>query len=129
MASKKHQPTKEQIGEAVDTLAKWFPEDAASFKRHRSAIVNHIYEGTDPSSDSELSTLKLQKSQIGFSSQVEAFSLPERSQLGVSSQMEAFSLPELTPCQEACGYVAVDVVLFVIDLVGGLHIPLSKNIK
>ena len=212
MASKKHQPTKEQIGEAVDTLTKWFPEDAASFKRHRSAIVNHIYEGTNPSSDSELSTLKLQKSQLGASSQIKAFSLPERSQLGVSSQVEAFSLPErsqlgassqmeafslsersqlgvssqveafslpersqlgassqmeafslsersqlgasslidtvslpsqlgasslidtvslpkLTPCQEACGYIAVDVVFFVIDLVSSLHIPISKKIK
>ena len=67
-----------------------------------------------------------ERSQLGVSSQMEAFSLPERSQLGA---IEAVSLPELTPCQEACGYVAVDVVLFVIDLVGGLHIPLSKNIK
>ena len=110
MASTKQKPTKEQIGEAVDTLAQWFPEDAASFKRHRSAIVNHIYEGTNPSSGSELSSLKLQKIQVG-----------------ADLLIEAVSLPGLTPCQEACGYVAVDVVFFVLGLVG-LHVSNNERI-
>ena len=109
MASKKPKPTKEQLGEAVDTLAKWFPEYAASFKEHRSAIVCHIYDGTDPSSGSELSSLKLQQSQPAI------------------SQIVAISIPGLTPCEEACGYVAVDVVFFVLGL-AGLHTSNNERI-
>ena len=109
MASKQ-KPTKKQIGEAVDTFAKWFPEDAASYKRHRTAIVNHIYEGTDPSSDSELSSLKLQKSQVG-----------------AGSVIEAVSLPQLTPCQKACCRVAVDVVSFVLGSIG-LYVSNTERI-
>ena len=109
MASTKQKPTKEQIGEAVDTLAQWFPEDAASFKRHRSAIINHIYDGTNPSPGSGLSSLKLQKSQVG------------------AGLIEAVSLPGLTPCQEACGYMVVDVVFFVLGLVG-LHVSNDERI-
>ena len=110
MASTKQKPTKEQIGEAVDTLAQWFPEDAASFKRHRSAIVDHVFNGINPSSGSELFSLKLQKSQVGA---------------GPAESLS--SLPGLTPCQEACGIVAVDVVFFVLGLVG-LHVSNSERI-
>ena len=93
----------------MDTLAKWFPEYAASFKEHRSAIVSHIYDGTDPSSGSKLSSLKLQQTQPAI------------------SQIEAISIPGLTPCEEACGYVAVDVVFFVLGL-AGLHTSNNERI-
>ena len=37
--------TKSQVSEGLDTLSKWFPEEASSIKKHRDAIIRHIVEG------------------------------------------------------------------------------------
>lgn len=54
MATTKAKPSKEHIAEAVDTLAKWFPEEAANLASNRNAIIKHILEGTEPALGSGL---------------------------------------------------------------------------
>ena len=98
----KDRPTQRQIEEAVDTLGQWFPEEASKLAEHRDAIVQHIFQATEPAPDSALLKLQLAVS-VAPHVVVEA------------------AIPGLTPCEEACGVVAVDVVFFVLGLVG-LHV-------
>lgn len=98
MAANKTKPTKEQYLEAVNTLAKWFPEDAAILKSNQDAIVRHIVDGSQPGKGSPLLAVQKATPQV----------------------MEA-ELPKLTPCEEACAAVVVDVIFFCFGLVG-LHV-------
>ena len=50
--------TREQINEAVDTLGKWFPEEAPNLEKYREAIVDHVVGGTELVSDSPLASVK-----------------------------------------------------------------------
>lgn len=108
MSASKTKPTKEQYLEAVDTLAKWFPEDAAILKEKRNDIVHHIIEGTNPAPGSVLH------------SKISA--VPE------AMVMAAIAIPSLTPCEEACAVVVVDVIFFVFGLVG-LHVSNQERLN
>ena len=88
LAMSKGKLTREQVNAAVDTLGKWFPEEASKLTKHCEAIVDHIVRGTEPASGHPLAIMK----------------------------QETF--PGLTPCQEACGIVTVDAVMFAFGLVG-----------
>ena len=102
----KEKPTPEQIAEAVDTLEKWFPEEAPKLAKYREAIIDHIVRESEPATDSPLATMKYE-------------TIPEAAML--------LELPKLTPCAEACGKVVVDVVLFVFGLVG-LHVSNQERL-
>ena len=99
--------TREQIAEAVDTLGKWFPEEAPKLAKYREAIIDHVVRKSEPAADSALATMKYSETR------------PEAAML--------VGLPKLTPCEEACGKVVVDVVFFVFGLVG-LHVSNEERI-
>ena len=80
--------TRQQVIAAVETLGKWFSEEAFKMGKHLEAIVEHIVRGTEPASNHPLMLMKHEIS------------------------------PGLTPCQEACGVVTVDAVMFAFGLVG-----------
>ena len=101
MAGNKAKPTKEQYLEAVDTLAKWFPQDAATLKAHQDVIVHHVMFGSKPEKDSPLCMMAAKKP--------------------TPKVTAATELPSLTPCEEACAVVVVDVIFFCLGLVG-LHV-------
>ncbi len=100
--------TPEQLTEALDTLGKWFPEEAPKLAKYREAIVRHIVQGTEPAPDSPLATMKYETT-------------PE------AAIMLAATIPGLTPCQEACGMVAADTVIFAFGL-AGLHVSNQERI-
>ena len=107
MATSKTELTKERVSEALDTLAKWFPEEAQNFTKNRDAIVRHIVEGTEPASGAALLLVQ---------------SHPKAERL-VSTLAE----PPWTPCEEAIGVFLVDVVFLVLGLVG-LHVSNQERI-
>ena len=45
MAASKVKLTEKQVSDALETFAEWFPEEAASIKKHRDAITRYIIEG------------------------------------------------------------------------------------
>ena len=98
MATTKTKPTKQHVAEAVDTLAKWFPEEAANLKDKRDDIIRHIFEGTEPAKGSAILLLK--------------------SSEGKAQAKALVALPQLTPCEEAVAVVVVDAIFFVIGMVG-----------
>ncbi len=100
--------TPEQLTEALDTLGKWFPEETPKLAKYRKDIVRHIVQGTEPAPDSPLASMQHETT-------------PE------AAIMLAATIPGVTPCQEACGIVAVDVVFFVFGLVG-LHTSNQERI-
>ena len=97
-----------QFGEAVDTLGKWFPQEAAKLAKHREAIVDHIVRGVEPASDSPLARMKHE-------------SIPE------AAVKVAETLPGLTPCEKATGVAGVDVMFFALGL-AGLHVSNQERI-
>ena len=100
----KQNPTREQIAEAVDTLGKWFPEEAPKLAKYREAIIDHVVRKSEPAADSALATMKYSE-----------------------TRPVLVELPTLTPCEEACIKVVVDVVFLVIGLVG-LHASNEERI-
>ena len=102
--------TPEQVNEAVETLGKWFPEEAPKLAKHREAIVDYIVRGTEPASDHPLAIMKHET----------------RASSQTAKESEAFL--GLTPCQEACGVVIVDVVMFAFGLIG-LHVSNEERIS
>ena len=112
MATSKTKLTKEQLSEAVDALAKWFPEDGANLSANRDEIVSLISNNTEPAPGSALALVQGEK---------KARALPE-----TVAQAKLVSL-SLTPCQEACGAVAVDVIFFAFGLLG-LHVSNQERI-
>lgn len=100
--------TPEQVNEAVETLGKWFPEEARKLVKYREAIVDYVVRGAEPPSDHPLAIMK-HETQSASSQTPEGY-------LG------------LTPCQEACGVVFFDVVMFVFGLIG-LHVSNEERIS
>ena len=98
--------TPEQINEALETLGNWFPEEAHKLAKHREAIVDHVIQETEPASDSPLASMEHE---------------------AAPPEMLA-KMPGLTPCEEACGVVVLDVVMFAFGLVG-LHVSNQQRIE
>ena len=109
MAENKTKPTKEQYLKAVDTLAEWFPENAALLKRNRDTIIDCILAGTKPPPGSPLAASGKLQSGAG-----------EEGQGALQAQ-------SVSPCVEACLVVTLDVILFVFGLVG-LHVSNQERL-
>ena len=108
MATTKTKPTKQQVAEAVDTLAKWFPEEAANLKDKRDDIIRHIFEGTEPAKGSAILLLK---------------SSEEKAQA-----QALVALRQLTPYEAAVVVVLVDAISFVLGMVG-LHVSNQERME
>ena len=93
-----------QLNEALNQLADWFPEEATNLKNNRDAIIKCILEGTEPTPGSKLLSLK-----------------------SSAAHEPPAALPPLTPCEEAIGVVIVDAVMFLLGLVG-LHVSNQQRI-
>lgn len=108
----KAKPTREQITEALDTLGKWFPEEAPKLVKYREAVVDHIFRGTDPAPGSPLASLTHEHAPEAAA--------PDAAEL-------AAAVPGLSPCTEACLMATTQAVLFVFGLVG-LHVSNQERI-
>ena len=100
----KTKPSKQQISAAIDTLAEWFPEEATNLKSNHDAIISHVLGDTNPALESSLS--RVEKNEV-----IEL----------------AVEIPKLTPCEEACSVVVVDVIFFAFGLVG-LHVSNQERL-
>ncbi len=96
-------PSKQQISAAIDTLAEWFPEEATNLKSNRDAIISYHDGDASPALESSLS--RVEKNEVEL----------------------AVEIPKLTPCEEACSVVVVDVIFFCFGLVG-LHVSNQERL-
>ncbi len=96
--------SEEKLSEALDMMVKWFPEEATTLESNREVFISHILEGTDPAPGSALTTLQRAK-----------------------KTEDDVPLSSLTPCQEACALVVVDVLNFVYAFYG-LHVSNQKQL-
>lgn len=107
-ATSKPRLSRQQLAEALDKLAKWFPEERTSLKKHSEAIIRCVLEGTEPGPNSALLLEKATQPEDDLKPFVQATST-------------------LSPCLEAIGVVLVDVVFFVFGLFG-LHVSNQERI-
>ena len=47
-ATTEPRPSRQQLAEALDKLAEWFPEEKPSLKKNSDAIILYVLEGTAP---------------------------------------------------------------------------------
>ena len=122
MATDKAKFTKEQVSEGLDTLMKWFPQVATELQlvKNRELLINHILNNTVTAPSLELAPIQSGKKAEFFSgsSPTPSHELAHAQSEKKAESFSLSSLPELTPCQNACGVVIVDVVMFIIGLFG-----------
>lgn len=97
---------RQQLAEALDSMAEWFPEEKTRLVKHREAIIRHVLEGTAPGANSPL--------------------LREKTTL-MTNEMLVESAAPLSPCLEAILMFVVDAVFFVLGLLG-LHVSNQERI-
>lgn len=102
--------TRDQIENALDQLIEWVPEEADNINSNKEELVSLIQNDTIPAPGSYLLSTE--------------YAIPDETS---SDNLQLFELPSLTPCEEACGMVAFDVVLFVVGLFG-LHISNQERL-
>ena len=100
--------SRQQLSEALDKLAEWFPEEKTNLKNHSDDIIRCVLEGTAPGPNSALLLVKATHPVDDLKPFVQAAST-------------------LSPCVEAIGVVLVDVVFFVLGLLG-LHVSNQERI-
>ena len=98
-ATTKPRLSRQQLAEALDKLAEWFPEEKTSMKKHSDAIIYCVLEGTEPGPNSALLLQKATQPEDDLKPSVQAYSM-------------------LSPCLEAIGVVLVDAVFFVLGMLG-----------
>lgn len=93
-----------QIEKALDQIIEWFPEEAENISSDKEELIALIANDKTPEPNSPLLLIKP----------------------AITTESEFYELPSLTPCEQACGMVIFDVVLFVIGLFG-LHVSNQEN--
>ncbi len=97
--------TKTQIEQALDKISEWFPEEAESIGSNKEQLIDCIVNNKILGVDHPLLLVKH----------------------SISTEQELIELPKFTPCEEACGIVSFDVVIFVFGLVG-LHVSNQERL-
>lgn len=94
-----------QVEQALDKVREWFPEEAENISRNKELIIDHIVNDKPPKSDSPLRLIEP----------------------AIHAERERLEIASLTACEEACGMVAFDVVMFVFGLIG-LHVSNQERL-
>ena len=102
--------TSDQIENALDQLIEWFPEEAENINLNKEELVSLIETDTIPTPGSYILSIE--------------YAITDENG---PNNLQLFELPSLTPCEEACGMVAFDVVMFVFGLFG-LHISNQERL-
>merc|ERR1719191_1953199 len=95
-----------EVEAALNTFCAWFPEEAPKLQEHRSAIIEAMLSDCAPAIDSPLLQLEFAPS-------------------GLAKDLER---AVVSPCEEAIAVVVVDVILFVMGLLG-LHAPDQERME
>lgn len=96
-AASKSKPNRQQLAQALDKMAEWFPEEKPRLMKHREAIIRHVLEGTDPGANSPL--------------------LLEKTTHMMSEKLVESAAP-LSPCVDAILMFVVDAVFFFLGFLG-----------
>ncbi len=108
----KHRPhTRLSTSNALDRLAEWFPEHAATINRYKPDLIEHIFNGTRPDADSPLGKMTFKAS---------AAMAHPMDRVAPQVLSEDYENLGISPCLKAVAGTVVSGVLFGVSLFG-LH--------